>query len=78
VLLKKLSGAVDAIAGGLEEVADGVRFRAWVDTGLGASGPGSGGFSGIADWIRSGKFNVPCGMYDPQKSFTGWKNSISA
>jgi hypothetical protein len=62
VLLKKFSGAVDATAGGLKEVADGVRVRAWVDAGLGASGPGFGGFSGIADWIRSGKFNVPCGM----------------
>jgi hypothetical protein len=62
VLLKKFSGAVDAAAGGLEEVADGARVRAWVDAGLGASDPGFGGFSGIADWIRSGKFNVPWGM----------------
>ena len=70
VLLKKSSGAVvDATAGGFEDVADEVRVRAWVDAGLGASVLGCGCFAGIADGIRR-KFSEPCGMYDPQKSFT--------
>lgn len=62
LLLKKFSRGVDATAGGLGEVADVVRIRAWVEAGLGASGPGFGGFSGAADGIRAVKFNVPCGM----------------
>jgi hypothetical protein len=62
LLLKESSVGVDATAGGLREVADGVRIRAWVDGGLGASGPGFSSFSCAADGIRAVKFNVPCGV----------------
>jgi hypothetical protein len=62
LLLKKSSGGIDATGGGLGAGSDGVIIRAWVDAGLVESGPGFGGFSGVADGIRAVNFNVPCGV----------------